>query len=464
MIVATWNKHHLRVLIMLAAELVAGLHHAGAEPAAGGGFAKPAPSFQRVVIDSRNESQSHKPKLLDRFSKDGGNDIGSMDRDGFKLYCYAEQWKAHVIFPVGDPGGFEDGVTADINGDGGQDIVLGGWGHRTIWAENPAGHGQSPYLTQWKVHVVDAGRFSHEVCAADMNHDGKCDVVTTAGIFFQGATADDWHFVDIGKGGQGTAVGNVLGNGDGFNDVISVYQRNGANQIAWFENPGHTGGDPVRGHWVVHIVDGNPGGASANRDMDELAIAFGDLNHDGRPDIIVASMGEGPDPANDPRQLGDGLVWYQGPSNPRTDRWTRHVIDATAGWVHASSIELADFNGDGHLDVCYAEQDQSGPTPSAASGGGRKDGVHSPRLVICYNVRGDGLLWQPSVLSQYPEPGAGGFNSKVGIIGHDALPSIVTSLHGCWSSANPILLWRNQGLQSRGSASAAGKQPSELGR
>ena len=39
----------------------------------------------------------------------------------------------------------------------------------------------------------------------------------------------------------------------------------------------------------------------------------------------------------------------------------------------------------------------------------------------------------------------GGFNSKVGLIGHDKLPSVVTSLHGVFGSANPILLWRNVG-------------------
>jgi hypothetical protein len=404
------------------------------------------PVFQRVVIDARAESQSHKPKVLARFSRDGANDIGSMDRDGFKLYRYAEHWKAYVIFPIDDPSGYEDGVTADINGDGCQDIVLGGWSHKTLWAENPAGQGKDPYRTPWKVHVVDVGRFSHEVCAADMNKDGKCDIVTTAGIFFQGATPDQWRFVDIGKGGQGTTVGNVLGNGDGYNDVIAVYQHDGINQLAWFENPGHKGGDPVNGHWTVHVIDANPGGKKSNRDMDELAIALGDINHDGKPDIIMAGMGEGPDAADDPRQIGDGLVWYEGSADPRGGPWVKHVIDATAGWVHASSIQLADFNGDGHMDVCYAEQDQSGPTPSPSSGGGRKDGVPSPRLVICYNVTGNGLVWDRQVLSHYPEAGAGGFNSKVGIIGQDKLPSIVTSLHGCWSSPNPVLLWRNTGV------------------
>ena len=377
--------------------------------------------------------------MFDRFSRDGVNDVGSLDQDGFKLYRYTQGWKPYVIFKPGNPADYEDAATADINGDGFKDIVLGGWGNRTIWAENPAGRGADPYTTSWKVHVVDTTRFSHELCVADMNHDGKPDVITTSGIYFQGASPDDWKFVDIGRGGQGTQVGNMLNNHDGFNDVVAVYQKNGKNQLAWFENPGHRGGNPVTDTWEVHLIDPDPGGKEgANRDMNELAIAIGDIDRDGRLDVVAASMGEGPDPGNDPHQVGDGLAWYRAPLDPRRGKWEKTVIDPTAAWVHASSIQLADFDGSGSLEVCYAEQDQSGPTPGCGSG--RGDGVPSPRLAIC---RRTGRRWDVEVLSHYPEPAAGGFNSRVGIVGHDRWPSIVTSLHGYCGDPNPLVLWRN---------------------
>lgn len=419
-----------------------------------------APRFDRIVIDPRAQDSSHKPKVFDRFSRDGVNDVGSPDSDGFKLYRATQGWRPYVIFPVGNPGDFEDAVSTDINGDGWKDILLGGWGHRTIWAENPAGHGRDPYTTSWKVHIVDTTRFSHEVCAAILTRSGKTDIVTTSGVYLQGAKPDDWKFVDIGKGGQGTQTAAILSRRDGLRDVVGVSQAGGRNRIAWFENPGHTGGDPATAHWPVHVVDADPGGASgSNKDMNDMAFAVGDINGDGRPDIVAAGMGEGPDKANDPHQIGDGLVWYEAPADPRRGAWTKHIIDPTAGWVHASSIQLADFDGDGRLDACFAEQDQSGPTPGC--GPGRGDGVPSPRLAVCYRTDRAGYSWRTQVLSQRPEPAPGGFNSKVGVVGHDRLPSIVTSLHGFCSDPNPILLWRNVGWQGARPAQGGPESPPE---
>jgi hypothetical protein len=168
-----------------------------------------------------------------------------------------------------------------------------------------------------------------------------------------------------------------------------------------------------------------------------MAFALADLNGDGRPDVIAASQGEGPDAADDSRQIGDGLVWYEGPADPRVVKWVKRTIDATVAWVHASSIQPADFDGDGHPDICYAEQDQSSQ---------RKDGKPGRKLGIFYNTNGSGQNWKHVLLSRFPDDAAGGFNTKVGNIGRDRLPSIFTSLHGFFGDANPLVLWRNESI------------------
>ena len=392
--------------------------------------------FKQTVIDSAIQYNSHKPKVLGKFSKDKYSDVGTLDNQGFKLYRYSENWKPYVIFSPGNPQGFEDAQVVDINNDGWNDIIIGGWSNQTLWAENPMGGGKDPYTNRWTVHTIDNSRFSHEVCAADLNGDDKPDVITTSGIYIQGTTPSNWTFVKIGRSGQGTFAVNVLNKKDGYADVIGLYRTEAENQIAWFENPGHKGGNPLTDKWIPHVIDPNPGGDSCNFEMTTMAFTCGDINSDGRVDLVCASQGEGPGPGDSNQQIGDGLVWYEAPKDPRSPGWTKHIINPSIGWVHASSLQLADFDGDGRLDINYAQQDQSKD---------RKDGSNiKQQLGIYYNIGGKGKNWKHQVISRYKDYGAGGFNSKAGIIGHDKLPSILTSLHGYFGDANPVVLWRNK--------------------
>ncbi|GAA4090706.1 VCBS repeat-containing protein [Mucilaginibacter panaciglaebae] len=414
-------RRYLLTVIVLAAFKIAGAQNR---------------HFTQIVIDSTIQYNSHKPKVLGKFSKDKYNDVGTLDKQGFKLYRYAEDWKPYVIFSPGNPQGFEDAQVADINNDGWNDITIGGWSNQTLWAENPMGKGKDPYITQWTIHMIDSTRFSHEVCVADLNADGKPDVITTSGVYIQGATLDSWTFINIGRNGQGTFAVNILNNKDGFADVIALYRSGEDCQIAWFENPGHTGGNPVKDKWKPHIIDSWPGGDFYNFEMTTMAFTCSDINGDGRVDLVCASQGEGPGPGDANAQVGDGLVWYEAPKDPRSNGWAKHIINPKIGWVHASSIQLADFDGDGHVDINYAQQDQSKD---------RKDGSNiKQQLGIYYNISGKGKTWRHQIISRYKDYGSGGFNSKIGIVGNDKLPSILTSLHGYFGDANPLILWRNK--------------------
>ena len=105
----------------------------------------------------------------------------------------------------------------------------------------------------------------------------------------------------------------MVANGKSVPVVIAPKSRNGKNQVPWFENPGDSSGRTAKGAWTAHVIDGDPGGDRSNRDMTRMAFALGDVNGDGRPDVIAASQGEGVDASDDPRQVGDGLVCVRRP-------------------------------------------------------------------------------------------------------------------------------------------------------
>jgi hypothetical protein len=101
--------------------------------------------------------------------------------------------------------------------------------HQIVWYENVGtpGNGQ-----QWRKHVIGELYFAFEAFAADLNGDGKLDVLATA-----------W-------GPQG--------------------------QLAWFENPG----DP-KGKWKKHVL--KPNWVRANQ------VIAADLDGDGRLDITATA-------------------------------------------------------------------------------------------------------------------------------------------------------------------------------
>jgi regulation of enolase protein 1 (concanavalin A-like superfamily) len=84
-------------------------------------------------------------------------------------------------------------------------------------------------------------------------------------------------------------------------------------------------------------------------------------------------------------------------------------------------LRIADFDGDGLLDIAFAEQEQSA----------------SKRIGIFLNG-GAGASWNLQVLAT-----TGGHNLKTGIIGNDLLPSLLCANHGFYGAPNPVELWRN---------------------
>src|SRR6185436_35602 len=80
----------------------------------------------------------------------------------------------------------------------------------------------------------------------------------------------------------------------------------------------------------------------------EAALDVGDLNRDGRPDVVM-TVSEG----------AGKISWFENPANPGRSRWPERVIDF-GPLDSAQRVSLADLDRDGDLDVVTSEIEGEG--------------------------------------------------------------------------------------------------------
>ena len=348
------------------------------------------------------------------------------DASGIYWYQYpasgnvSDPWIRHTIIGSGD--GYEDMVPFDVNGDGAVDIVCSfdptfSGKPEIVWFQNPRGQGGNPITDTWTMHVVGPGLGENNVLIADIDGDGKMDIVTPSTVFFQNSSSS-WTPVQYSQSFRGVALLDI-GSGNGSINLVGT-QPGSPYSVSWWENPRETGGNARTDKWVMHIIGPgypcSPDNCSAASGSGEVAAYNAtDVNGDGMMDVI-SGQSEGPGGGIAPPP--GGMIWWQAPSDRRNGTWIKHTMDFTMIDVH--KIQVGDMDKNGTLDILAVEQDQSPLN----------------RVAVFYND-GKGNLTEQIISN------AKGHNDPIGDVTGNGSLDILNSGHGYFNDSHPLQIFLN---------------------
>ncbi len=197
----------------------------------------------------------------------------------------------------------------------------------------------------WQRQQLDAAFRSEGSAAADVNKDGKMDVIA-GDVWYE---APDWKMHEIRKPGKFVAgVGYSDSfcnfaydiNQDGWTDFI--YVSFPGKEFYWYENPKNEAG-----HWKEHLIW---------HSICNETPKFADLTGDGKPELIFGSQPE--------QQMG----YLEIPSPElATKKWTFIPISESGDpmkngtFKYYHGLGVGDFNKDGRQDVLIPNGWWEGP-------------------------------------------------------------------------------------------------------
>ena len=396
------------------------------------------------IIGQDTYSNKSKPWVYESLLVDRGGDLkpsGSTKKRAApfkqdpKEYVADWTFEYETVWPdLGDT--TNDIAVADIDGDGRLDIITDKY---LYCFKNPGRKGQ---LWKWIPISGDAGEnwwLGH--WTGDFDGDGDQDVVSghcadTNLYWFENIEGDGtmWarHRLPVSGDKWKDHIRSHDFNGDGFDDLI--VQKYHGEGVYYLESPrtsqspwrywrigyGRAGvclcdidrdGDPdvcVENTWFE-----NPGDPKTenwtrhviNDSTVGVKVAAGDVNGDGRIDLFHCS------------EEGKGIWYFLGPEDPTRQPWTKFTLDADR--THNHTCQLADFDRDGDLDFLTAQMHQS----------------DEDRVTIFENTDGTGRNWTEHIIGR-----TGSHNAMIADIDGDGWLDVVGKN---WSQTNPIQIWYN---------------------
>jgi hypothetical protein len=370
-------------------------------------------AWDRHVIDDSSRGADG-VRLCD-VNNDGLLDIATGWEEGgiTRAYLHPGYSMVKTAWPavtVGRTESVEDAVFADLDSDGGFDVVSCCEGNRRAvlvhWAPSkpedyldedawitasfPAAEGVSMWMFAFPMQVD--GKFGPDLIIGSKGENG---VVGWLQSPEDPRDMEAWTFHPLRTAGWIMSMRSFDMDHDGDQDVLLSDRKGAGSGVVWLENPGS---DAVIGAWNEHrigadqrevmfldVIETEERGieiAAAVRasdlflfrsppdgkkdawaeeviDMGEglecgnsKAAAWGDMDGDGVSDLVFSC-----EDATPPRS---GVVWLKKPQSVQDGgNWEKHDISGPAG-IKFDRIELYDLDGDADLDVLICEERHEG--------------------------------------------------------------------------------------------------------